>query len=98
ALGAYAALALAKDANMASYTQASSSNPVTQTELRTLLTSYISNFYTRIKAEAGYKNVNLSNGNGVTVSVGSLAGTKHATTALNGTILGLGAVHFINAA
>ncbi|WP_333879501.1 calcium-binding protein [Lysinibacillus capsici] len=98
ALGAYAALALAKEANMASYTQASSSNPVTQTELRTLLTTYVSNFYNRIKAEAGYKNVNLSNGNGVTVSVGSLAGAKHATTALNGTVLGLGAVHFINAA
>ncbi len=98
ALGAYAALALAKEANMASYTQASSSNPVTQNELRTLLTSYVSNFYNRIKAEAGYKNVNLSNGNGVTVSVGSLAGAKHATTALNGTVLGLGAVHFINTA
>ncbi|SKB60208.1 hypothetical protein SAMN06295926_104203 [Lysinibacillus sp. AC-3] len=98
ALGAYAALALAKDANMASYTQASSSNPVTQTELRTLLTNYVSNFYTRITAQPDYKNVNQSNGKGVTVSVGALAGTKHAPTALNGVTLGLGAVHFINAA
>ncbi|MFF2797171.1 calcium-binding protein [Lysinibacillus xylanilyticus] len=98
ALGAYAALALAKDANMASYTQASTSNPVTQTELRTLLTSYVSNFYTRITGDPGYKNVKLSNGKGVTVSIGLLAGTRHATTALNGVVLGLGAVHFINAA
>ncbi|MFJ8516173.1 calcium-binding protein [Lysinibacillus xylanilyticus] len=98
ALGAYAALALAKDANIASYTQADSSRPVTQAELRSALTGYVSNFYNIIKDQPGYKNVRQPNGNGVTVGIGSLVGTKHATSALNGLILGLGAVHFINAA
>ncbi|WP_427107717.1 calcium-binding protein [Lysinibacillus xylanilyticus] len=98
ALGAYAALALAKDANMASYTQADSSRPVTQAELRSALTGYVSKSYTTFTGLNSYKNVRLANGNGVTVSTGALVGTKHAKTALNGVTLGLGAVHFINAA
>ena len=98
ALGAYAALALAKDANMASYTQADSSRPVTQAELRSALTGYVSKSYTTFTGLNSYKNVRLANGNGVTVSTGALVGTKHAKTGLNGVTLGLGAVHFINAA
>ncbi|MGE7753227.1 calcium-binding protein [Lysinibacillus fusiformis] len=98
ALGAYAALALAKDADMASYTLADSSRPVTQTELRSALTGYVSKSYTTFTGLNSYKNVRLANGNGLTVSTGSLVGTKHAKTGLNGVTLGLGAVHFINAA